>query len=43
MYHIPNLIPQLLALLAAAPPRMAELTAELSPAQLPTAPTPAEW
>ncbi|MBP8948927.1 MAG: DinB family protein [Candidatus Promineofilum sp.] len=43
MYHIPNLIPQLLALLAAAPPRMAELTAELSPAQLRTAPTPDEW
>ena len=34
---------QILALLAAAPPRIAELTAGLAPAQLRAAPAPGEW
>ncbi len=34
---------QVLALLAAAPPRLAALTADLAPAQLRTAPTPDAW
>lgn len=36
-------IEQMLALLAAAPPRLAALTTDLAPAQLRTAPTPGEW
>ena len=43
MYDIPNLIPQLLTLLAAAPPRIAAATADLSSAQLRAAPAPDEW
>src|SRR5690348_494140 len=44
--HVPNsslTIEQMLALLAAAPPRLAALTTDLAPAQLRTAPTPGEW
>jgi hypothetical protein len=36
-------IEQVLTLLAATPPRIAELTAGLAPAQLQAAPAPAEW
>ena len=43
MYVSPDLIPQLLALLAAAPQRIAAATADLSPAQLRAAPAPDEW
>ncbi len=36
-------IEQILTMLAAAPPRIATLTGDLTPAQLRTAPAPAEW
>lgn len=36
-------VEQVLSLLAATPPRLAALTAGLAPAQLRTAPSPAEW
>jgi hypothetical protein len=43
MYDTPRTIDTLLAMLAAGPPRLAEFTAGLSPAQLTASPAPGEW
>jgi hypothetical protein len=43
MYDTPDPLSDLLAMLAAAPARLAEATADLTPAQLRTAPSPGEW
>ena len=43
MYDTPRTTEQLLTMLAATPPRLAELTAERTPAELHVAPSPGEW